>query len=116
MNVFQMTERHRLYKEKWIIQKKNNIEIVMNYCRVITPHPWGDRFQTYKLEIGRVSSNYLIVNRISYNYFSTSPIELPPGLGWTLFKKLSDGKSVCVIIKIPKQENGANDIPNFNNV
>ena len=99
-----MSERHRLYKENWIIQKIDTTEIVLNYCRVIKPNPWGARIQTYKLEFGRVSECFLVINRICYNYFETSPIELPPGLGWTLYKKLSDGKSICVIVKIQKPE------------
>jgi len=94
-----MIERQRLFEEKWIEQKINDIEIVLNYCRVITHYPKGIRAQTYKLDNGKVSKNYLVINHICYNYSSTPPVVLPPGLEWKIFINLSNERFVQVITK-----------------
>jgi len=97
-----MADLKRLKDERWIIEKKNNVEIVLNYCRTITPHPWGSRVQTFKLDLGKCSQNYLVINRVCYNYFITNPIELPPELCWVTYKTIGNGKKVSVIIKKPE--------------
>jgi hypothetical protein len=100
-----MTERQRLHKEKWITEGKGKFKIVLNYCRVFTRYAMGARAQTFKLHNERVSKNYLVINEVCYKYSLTTPIELPPGLEWTSFLKLSDEKFIQVIIKKPEIEN-----------
>ena len=68
-----MTERQRLHKEKWITEKKDNFEIVLNYCRVFTRYAMGARAQTFKLHNERVSKNYLVINEVCYKYSLTTP-------------------------------------------
>ena len=100
-----MAERQRFYKEKWITEKKDNFEIVLNYCRVLTRYAMGARALTFKLDNESVSKNYLVINKVCYKYSLTTPIELPPGLEWTSFLKISDEKFIQVIIKKPEIAN-----------
>lgn len=104
-----MTDRNPLHNERWIIERKNNVDIILNYCRLITQNPWGARVKTFKLDLGKCSQDYLVINRVCYNYFLTSPIELPSELCWATYKTLRNGKTVSVIIKKPEPEEKVTD-------
>lgn len=92
-------DKYRLSTEKWITERNFDCQIILNYCRVRKPSPWGDRFITYKLTIGRVSELNIIINNHRYDFSPCSPIYLTPDLTWATFKTLHNGNQLQVITK-----------------
>lgn len=92
-------DKYRLSTERWITERCYDQEIILNYCRLRKPSPWGDRFLTFKLTIGGVSELNICINHHKYDYFPCSPIELTPDLTWTTFRTFKNGDRLLVITK-----------------
>lgn len=88
-----------LATERRYIERINNIDVLLNYCMIRKPNPYGDRFTYYKLIIGSISSFYLKINYHFYHYFPTTILSIHPDLMWSKYHTYPNGNCLYVITK-----------------
>ena len=91
---------HRLSTEKLTIREINGLHVIINYCVVVKPSPWGAKLTFYEHKQGRISELFIKTKNVEYHYFECDPFFVTNPLSLTKVQTFLNGDELKLITTV----------------
>lgn len=94
----QRLDPRRLYTERMLIKKDRGFDVITNYCIIITPDRWGDKYSFFEHRLGSISDFFITIQSRTYHYFECDPFFVPPFAETITGSRSSSGQTLKMLV------------------